>query len=102
MNQLTGPIPQGKQFDTFSSSSFEENPGMCGSQLSRNCENVDPPIVHQDKEEESGDGFTWKPVAVGYGFGLVVGFIIGHVTLSQRRSNWFWRSFVGKFIYAAC
>ena len=40
-------------------------------------------IVHQEKEEEPGDnGFTWKPVAMGYGFGIVVGFIIGHVTLS--------------------
>ncbi|KAF3456721.1 hypothetical protein FNV43_RR01375 [Rhamnella rubrinervis] len=101
-NQLTGPIPQGKQLDTFSSSSFAGNPGLCGFPLSRNCETVDSPVVHHAKEVESGDGFTWKPVAVGYGFGIVVGFIIGHVILSQRRSTWFWRSFVGKFIYAAC
>ncbi|KAF3456724.1 hypothetical protein FNV43_RR01378 [Rhamnella rubrinervis] len=101
-NQLTGPIPQGKQLNTFSSSSFAGNPGLCGSPLSRYCGNVDSPVVHHDKEVESEDGFTWKPVAVGYGFGIVVGFVIGHVILSQRRSNWFWRSFVGKFIYAAC
>ncbi|KAF3456978.1 hypothetical protein FNV43_RR01635 [Rhamnella rubrinervis] len=94
-NQLTGPIPQGKQLDTFSSSSFAGNPGLCGSPLSRNCENVDSPVVHHDKEVESEDGFTWKPVAVGYGFGIVVGFIIGHIILYQRRPNWFWK-FCGK------
>ena len=40
-NQLTGPILRGRQFNTFSSSSFEENLELCGSPLSRNCENMD-------------------------------------------------------------
>ncbi|KAF3456981.1 hypothetical protein FNV43_RR01638 [Rhamnella rubrinervis] len=101
-NQLTGPIPRGSQFETFSSSSYVQNPELYGPPLSRICDKEDSPIFHQDNEVESEDGFTWKPVVVGYGFGIVVGFIIGHVTLSQRRSNWFWRSSVGKFIHAAC
>ncbi|RVW37543.1 Receptor-like protein 12 [Vitis vinifera] len=36
-NHLTGPIPQGKQFATFPNTSFDGNPGLCGSPLSRAC-----------------------------------------------------------------
>ncbi|KAF3456723.1 hypothetical protein FNV43_RR01377 [Rhamnella rubrinervis] len=86
------------RFDGEIPSSIE----LYGPPLSRICDKEDSPIFHQDNEVESEDGFTWKPVVVGYGFGIVVGFIIGHVTLSQRRSNWFWQSSVGKFIHAAC
>ncbi|KAF3454492.1 hypothetical protein FNV43_RR04939 [Rhamnella rubrinervis] len=100
-NQLTGPIPQGGQMETFSYSSFDGNPGLCGLQLSKKCENTDAPIsFHSNEEEsESENGFTWKVVVLGYGCGLLVGLIFGHVTLS-RRSYWIWRSFVGRCIYA--
>ncbi|KAF3454489.1 hypothetical protein FNV43_RR04936 [Rhamnella rubrinervis] len=89
-NQLTGPIPQGGQLETFSYSSFEGNPGLCGLQLSKKCENTDATISFHSKEEESEseNGFTWKVVVLRYGCGLVVGIIFGHVTLS-RRSCWF-------------
>ncbi|KAF3457973.1 hypothetical protein FNV43_RR02635 [Rhamnella rubrinervis] len=99
-NTLEGPVPQGTQLDTFSYSSFEGNPGLCGSQLPKKCENTDTPIpfLRKDDEEESENGFTWKVVAMGYGCGFVVGAVIGHVTLS-RRSSWFWRSFVGRYFY---
>ncbi|KAF3457457.1 hypothetical protein FNV43_RR02115 [Rhamnella rubrinervis] len=99
-NTLEGPVPQGTQLDTFSYSSFEGNPGLCGSQLPKKCENTDTPIpfLSKDHEEESENGFTWKVVAMGYGCGFVVGAVIGHVTLS-RRSSWFWRSFVGRYFY---
>ncbi|KAF3457443.1 hypothetical protein FNV43_RR02101 [Rhamnella rubrinervis] len=99
-NTLEGPVPQGTQLDTFSYSSFEGNPGLCGSQLPKKCKNTDTPIpfLSKDDEEESENGFTWKVVAMGYGCGFVVGAVIGHVTLS-RRSSWFWRSFVGRYFY---
>ncbi|KAF3457433.1 hypothetical protein FNV43_RR02091 [Rhamnella rubrinervis] len=99
-NTLEGPVPQGTQLDTFSYSSFEGNPGLCGSQLPKKCENTDTPIpfLRKDDEEESENGFTWKVVAMGYGCGFVVATVIGHVTLS-RRSSWLWRSFVGRYFY---
>ncbi|KAF3457073.1 hypothetical protein FNV43_RR01730 [Rhamnella rubrinervis] len=102
-NQLVGPIPHGTQLDTFSYSSFRGNPGLCGPQLSKKCENTDTPIpfLRKDDEEESENGFTWKVVAIGYGCGFVVGTVIGHVTLS-RRSTWFWRSCVGRCFYRFC
>ncbi|GMN53223.1 hypothetical protein TIFTF001_022357 [Ficus carica] len=36
-NQLTGPIPQGGKLGTFPGSSFEGNPGLCGSPLPKKC-----------------------------------------------------------------
>jgi len=41
-NNLTGTIPQGNQFLTFPSSSFGGNAGLCGIQLSKQCENPGP------------------------------------------------------------
>ncbi|RCV09730.1 hypothetical protein SETIT_2G052700v2 [Setaria italica] len=37
-NNLTGRIPQGNQFLSFPSSSFEGNAGLCGIQLSKECD----------------------------------------------------------------
>ena len=65
--------------------------------MSKKCENTDTsiPVLSKD-EEESENGLTWKVVVMGYGCGLEVGLVIGHVTLS-RRSSWFWRSSVGRY-----
>ncbi|WVZ72394.1 hypothetical protein U9M48_020861 [Paspalum notatum var. saurae] len=38
-NNLTGRIPQENQFLSFSSNSFEGNPDLCGSQVSKKCDN---------------------------------------------------------------
>ncbi|XP_060668939.1 receptor-like protein 48 [Ziziphus jujuba] len=39
-NNLIGPIPQGTQFNTFESSLFEGNLGLCGKPLLNQCENL--------------------------------------------------------------
>ncbi|XP_048324685.1 receptor-like protein 6 [Ziziphus jujuba] len=99
-NQLTGPIPEGGQLDTFSSSSFEENPGLCGSPFSKKCEAEKTPSAFESKEIESENGFTWKAVVMGYGCGFVVGSIIGYVLIfRQGPTGLFWRSFVGRYIH---
>lgn len=82
-NHLVGRIPQGNQFNTFSNESYKGNSGLCGLPLTKNCSKSDfevPPPVPIDQEEEQSDffcGFTWKPVIVGYGFGVVLGLALG-------------------------
>ncbi|XP_060668127.1 receptor-like protein 33 [Ziziphus jujuba] len=98
-NQLTGQIPQGKQFDTFSNSSFKENPRLCGSPLSKKCEPKakETPISYQRKVQID---FNWKEVVMGYGCGFVVGSVIGYVLIfRQGLAGLFWRSFIGRYIY---
>jgi hypothetical protein len=41
-NNLIGRIPQGNQFLSFPSSSFEGNAGLCGIQLYKQCDNPGP------------------------------------------------------------
>ncbi|XP_059449463.1 receptor-like protein 7 [Corylus avellana] len=91
-NNLAGPIPQGKQFDTFENSSFEGNPRLCGRTLTRKCENSNEPHSHPSISQESQDSgspfeFGWKIVAIGYGFGFVVGVIIGQIVIA-RKYDW--------------
>ncbi|KAK4479213.1 hypothetical protein RD792_014724 [Penstemon davidsonii] len=69
-NNLEGPIPVGGQFDTFSSSSFEGNPRVCGRILQRSCLN---PFVNEPKgPEEKNDIINWLSFGIGYGVSLIV------------------------------
>ncbi|KAL3530201.1 hypothetical protein ACH5RR_009523 [Cinchona calisaya] len=76
-NQLVGRIPHGRQFDTFSNDSYEGNLGLCGTPLTKNCNDAPPPLpqlIHQQEEDSNFfNGFTWKSVIVGYGYGIVIG-----------------------------
>ncbi|KAL4594002.1 hypothetical protein ACB092_M002700 [Castanea dentata] len=77
-NQLTGPIPQGGQFLTFQSSSFEGNSRL--------------PTSEMKHESSLGEGFGWKVVVIGYTCGLVIGLLTQHVVTS-RRTDWLVRNF---------
>ena len=79
-----GHIPQGKQFNTFPSNSFEGNSRLCGSPLTKKCKNSEVSLPSPSTLEESRNmgflfQFVWKVVLIGYGFGLVVGVTIGQV-----------------------
>ncbi|EOY13435.1 Receptor like protein 34, putative [Theobroma cacao] len=94
-NNLRGRIPQGRQFDTFDNSSFDGNLGLCGNSLSKKCEDSDTPSLPSSKEEEDWVSifhFGWKVVLIGYGFGMVVGLIIGNITIT-RKDDWFMKTF---------
>ncbi|XP_062150711.1 receptor-like protein 9DC3 [Alnus glutinosa] len=96
-NILTGLIPRGKQFDTFQNNSFEGNPGLCGIPLTKKCENSDetpsqPSISQESHDSKSPFEFGWKIVAIGYGFGFVVGVIIGPIVIA-RKHNWLMKTF---------
>jgi hypothetical protein len=96
-NNLTGPIPQGKQFVTFENNSFEGNPGLCGRPLTKTCANFDEPTSQPSIFEESQNSgspfeFGWKIIVIGYGFGFVVGVIIGPIVIA-RKHEWLMKTF---------
>ncbi|XP_016166388.1 receptor like protein 30-like [Arachis ipaensis] len=97
-NQLVGPIPRGKQFDSFSNDSYERNMGLCGWPLSVECNNNVPLPQDPPSEAEDKFGFGWKPVAIGYAFGMVLGIGLGFCVFSIGKPQWLVIMFGGKRI----
>ena len=103
-NHLEEPIPQGKQFNTFTNNSFAENSGLCGFPLSKTCgdhQNMinlepSPPTLEQD-DSSIADGFNWKIVLMGYASGFVIGVSIGYILLySNGRLSWLCKKIEGE------
>ncbi|PHT40230.1 hypothetical protein CQW23_19084 [Capsicum baccatum] len=70
-NHLVGCIPKGKQFDTFENSSYQENDGLHGFPLSKDCGGDDglPQAitpVELDEEEEDSPMISWQAFLMGY------------------------------------
>ncbi|KAL1347618.1 hypothetical protein AAHE18_07G019700 [Arachis hypogaea] len=97
-NHLEGSIPRGKQFDTFSNDSYEENMGLCGFPLSIQCNNNVPQQQYPSSEAEDKFGFGWKPVAIGYACGMVFGIGLGCGVFSIGKPQWLVIIFGGKRI----
>ncbi|KAL1307356.1 hypothetical protein AAHE18_17G027100 [Arachis hypogaea] len=97
-NHLEGSIPRGKQFDTFSNDSYEENMGLCGFPLSIECNNNVPQQQYPSSEAEDKFGFGWKPVAIGYACGMVFGIGLGCCVFSNGKPQWLVIIFGGKRI----
>ncbi|KAL9286727.1 putative leucine-rich repeat-containing, plant-type, leucine-rich repeat domain superfamily [Arabidopsis thaliana] len=91
-NMLEGPIPQATQIQTQDSSSFTENPGLCGAPLLKKCggeEEATKQEQDEEKEEEE-QVLSWIAAAIGYVPGVVCGLTIGHILVSHKR-DWFMR-----------
>ena len=88
-NLLSGPIPRGNQFETFDSTSFDENSGLCGKPLSKKCGNGEDSLPEPKEDEGSGSPleFGWTVVVIGYASGLVSGAILGCV-MNTRKYEW--------------
>jgi hypothetical protein len=96
-NILTGPIPQEKIFGTFGNNSFERNPGLCGRPLTKTCQYYDestsqPSIFEESQNFETLFEFGCKIFVIGYGFGFVVGVIIGSIVIA-RNDDWLMKTF---------
>ncbi|XP_030520137.2 receptor-like protein 54 [Rhodamnia argentea] len=91
-NRLTGPIPQSQQFATFENNSYKGNSGLCGTPLSRKCD--DPkalppssPTSEEDQDSGSAMELDWKVVCMGYASGLVIGVVLGNCLITRRRAQ---------------
>ncbi|KAK7313667.1 hypothetical protein VNO77_38857 [Canavalia gladiata] len=89
-NHLVGEIPQGKQFNTFSNDSYVGNMGLCGPPLSMKCNKgpTQPSPPSSTSQHEHKFGFGWKPVAIGYGCGMVFGMVLGYCVLLIGKPQW--------------
>ncbi|KAL3737658.1 hypothetical protein ACJRO7_019227 [Eucalyptus globulus] len=92
-NHLSGPIPHGTQFDTFESSSFAMNNGLCGSPLPNKCTNGEdapppPSSFKVDNEEECLFNLDWRIVLISTGVGFSVGIVIENLIIDEKRM-WF-------------
>ncbi|XVE69188.1 hypothetical protein DITRI_Ditri09bG0131200 [Diplodiscus trichospermus] len=90
-NDLSGPIPRGNQFDTFTSSSYNENLGLCGFPLTNNCsEDLAPPPRVFDEDDDVKTTFNWKfAVIMGYGCGLIFGLSMGYIVFTCGKPLFF-------------
>ncbi|XP_047080472.1 tyrosine-sulfated glycopeptide receptor 1-like isoform X2 [Lolium rigidum] len=87
-NDLEGPIPSGGQFNTFSNSSYDDNPKLCSSIVAQKCLSSSPPpssTNHRDKK-------TVLAIAFGVFFGgIAILLLVGRILVSVRM-----RSFTAK------
>ncbi|KAH0645787.1 hypothetical protein KY290_034591 [Solanum tuberosum] len=92
-NHLAGPIPTGKQFNTFPNDTYCGNPDLCGFPLSKECENNnESPLEHDDDDDDDSyfmSGFTWEAVVIGYGCGMIFGLLIGGLMFLLEKPNWY-------------
>ncbi|AEE83340.1 receptor like protein 48 [Arabidopsis thaliana] len=89
-NRLEGPIPQATQIQSQNSSSFAENPGLCGAPFLNKCGGEEEEEEEATKQEEDEDEekeeknqvFSWIAAAIGYVPGVFCGLTIAHILTS--------------------
>ncbi|MBA0618841.1 hypothetical protein Godav_028129, partial [Gossypium davidsonii] len=88
-NNIKGPIPQSKQFDTFINDSYKGNLGLFGLLLSKSCDNDEKTLVKFDRDDDEED-LNWKfSILMGYaGCGLVLGLSMGYIVFMTEKPWW--------------
>lgn len=86
LNKLVGSIPKTAQFQTQSASSFEENLGLCGLPLDKNCGDVDTknskePEAEEEEEEEDGV-LSSNAASIGLAPGFILGLTMGYIVIT--------------------
>ncbi|KAL2334849.1 hypothetical protein Fmac_016062 [Flemingia macrophylla] len=75
-NDLTGRIPWGRQLQTFDTSSFEGNIGLCGQQLNKSCpeNNTTAQPQGQAIHEDDETSVLYEALYMSLGIGFFAGF----------------------------
>uniref|UniRef100_A0A2N9IH83 Leucine-rich repeat-containing N-terminal plant-type domain-containing protein n=1 Tax=Fagus sylvatica TaxID=28930 RepID=A0A2N9IH83_FAGSY len=105
-NNLSGEIPLSTQLQTFDSSSYIENPQLCGSPLSKicsidesfgdpHCNNENGDEENQGIQKEEQDGFEIPSFYLSRGLGFITGFWVFWGSLLLNRS---WRHTYIRFL----
>lgn len=84
-NHLQGAIPTGGQFLSFSSSSFEGNPGLCGKIISPcalNGTQIRPAILTTSNRKLGRSSILALTISIGVGIALVLAFVL--LKMSRR------------------
>lgn len=97
-NRLVGPIPVGKHFNTFDNDSFDGNLALCGAPLSEKCEKHSTPssiqeLANDEMTEEDTKLIDWVIRSLGCVTGLIIGYIIGKIYITDRYHDWFIETF---------
>ncbi|KAI5072239.1 hypothetical protein GOP47_0012345 [Adiantum capillus-veneris] len=74
-NNLSGHIPLGTQFETFSSSSYQGNPGLCGAPSLNNCTSKLPTALYQPHSRGTRHVAILLPVFIVAGMFVIALFI---------------------------
>ncbi|KAL9225308.1 hypothetical protein vseg_001250 [Gypsophila vaccaria] len=92
-NNLSGKVPNGPQLQTFDSSAYMGNPGLCGAPLPKKCDNADSGqqdgdnATPRNQEDDHIDGFMLG-LYISMVLGVITGFWAVCGTLLLKRS---WR-----------
>ncbi|KAL6627383.1 hypothetical protein ACP70R_031109 [Stipagrostis hirtigluma subsp. patula] len=86
-NDLEGRIPESPHFLTFSNLSFLGNIGLCGFQVSKECNKVSPNTVQHHSEKKSVDIILFLLVGVGVGVGFAIAIVVTWGVRVRRRSE---------------
>ncbi|KAI3848268.1 hypothetical protein MKW92_023797 [Papaver armeniacum] len=98
-NKLVGKIPSGGQFQTFQSSSFEGNAGLCGFPPSKDCiGNTESPQDSSSSISEE-DEFDWILFALSFlGFLVGASLVIGPQFYWKKGRRWA-NEFINKILH---
>ncbi|CAL4953944.1 unnamed protein product [Urochloa decumbens] len=86
-NHLFGPVPQSGQFLTFPSTSYAGNDRLCGSPLSRRCD--EPESSTRDDCDCDNDSANWDVLSVELGIACGLAAVTGYLLFSSRGRRWF-------------
>ncbi|KAK3423761.1 hypothetical protein EUGRSUZ_H00959, partial [Eucalyptus grandis] len=86
-NQLVGRIPQ-DTWSMFSKDSFSENPGLCGTPLSKECSPGSFSSTYDCNRHGHKNWFKQKIVWIGYSSGIVIGISMAYIAVETGRPKW--------------